>query len=77
MKAEVMRCIWKSMKACRSVVMVRAGGRAGAPAPGAPAHLLQHGLLGKVELLEPVVLVVVAGGMQVVGVHLGQEQKAG
>lgn len=34
-----------------------------------PAHLLQHCLLGKGELLEPILLVL-AGGVQVVGVHL-------
>lgn len=73
MKAEVMRCIWKSTKACGGQPGRRqggGGGREGGAGRWGLAHLLQHSLLGEAELLEPVVLVV-AGGVQVVGVHLG------
>lgn len=77
-----MRCIWKSMKAW--VVLGVGSSQASGPrgsqwANGKPVgqdpaaqqtHLLQHSLLRKVELLEPVILVI-AGGVQVVGVHLG------
>lgn len=65
-----MRCIWKSMKACGGAA-VRAGLHAASlPCPPRP-HLLQHRLLREVEFLEPVILVV-AGGVQVVRVHLGR-----
>lgn len=49
----------------------REGGQGGEGQPPVPPHLLQHSLFGKVELLEPVILIV-AGGMQVVRVHLGR-----
>lgn len=77
MKAEVMRCIWKSTKACRGQKGGGQGRRAGQAGRGRTvqptAHLLQHSLLGEAELLEPVVLVV-TGGVQVVGVHLGGQE---
>ena len=58
------------MKACGGAA-VRAGPHAASlPCPPRP-HLLQHRLLREVELLEPVILVV-AGGVQVVRVHLGR-----
>lgn len=52
MKAEVMRCIWKSMKACReegeqSEWWMRPGGAG----PTSAAYLLQHGFLREAELL--------------------------
>ena len=76
MKAEVMRCIWKSMKACGGGVGWWSGAGWGpeeqaSPRPRPAAHLLQHRLLREAELLEPVVLIV-AGGVQVVGAHLGR-----
>lgn len=72
MKAEVMRCIWKSMKACKRH---RGQGYKAAVFPDSststgPGHLLQYSLLGEVELLEAVILII-AGGVKVMSVHLG------
>ena len=52
------------------------GARQKGAGPWPPAHLLQYCLLGEVELLEPVVLII-AGGVQVVRAHLGHGGRQG